>query len=197
MALDKYVIIAMIVAGLAYFGYNNLIDKDYIKAPERTTLGYEWYDENFNSTVVEDYIFNFTNDLRAEKNLPKLGRNKELDKLAKYHSENMVIYRFFSHTDNEGLDPTQRAEKFKIKAWVDKGNYLSGISENIGVTPWNSNVEGCGDTTHNYELALCRVQGWKESKGHYENILGHYDEIGIGASYDKSSGEVYFTQNFR
>ena len=76
----------------------------------------------------------------------------------------MIEYNFYSHIDHENLDPTERAEKLGIKAWVDKGSYKSGISENIGMVPWHSDVIGCGDTTKNEKNAECHVKSWMESK---------------------------------
>ena len=38
------------------------------------------------------------------------------------------------------------------------------------------------------------VEGWRQSSGHYANIMGQYTDIGIG--YVEANGHRYFTQNF-
>ena len=146
--------------------------------------------------IMRQLIFEKTNALRAEKGLPKLERLDSLMDLAQFHSENMVKHGFYDHLDHLGLNPTQRAEKFKVKAWVKKGNRFTGIAENIAQTPWFENVRGCGDTRAEEDLARCMVTGWKNSSPHYKNILGDYTYLGVGLFFDKK-GIGYGTQNFR
>ena len=146
--------------------------------------------------IMRQLIFEKTNALRAEKGLTKLELLDSLMDLAQFHSENMVKHSFYDHLDHMGLNPTQRAEKFKIKAWVKKGNRFSGIAENIAQTPWFENVRGCGDTRAEEDLAQCMINGWKNSPPHYKNILGDYTYLGVGLFFDKK-GVGYGTQNFR
>ena len=146
--------------------------------------------------IMRQLIFEKTNALRAEKGLTKLERLDSLMDLAQFHSENMVKHGFYDHLDHMGLNPTQRAEKFKVKAWVKKGDRFSGIAENIAQTPWFENVRGCGDTRAEEDLAQCMVTGWKNSPPHYKNILGDYTYLGVGLFFDKK-GVGYGTQNFR
>ena len=146
--------------------------------------------------IMRQLIFEKTNALRAEKGLPKLERLDSLMDLAQFHSENMVKHGFYDHIDHLGLNPTQRAEKFKVKAWVKKGNRFTGIAENIAQIPWFENVRGCGDTRAEEDLAQCMVNGWKNSPPHYKNILGDFTYLGVGLFFDKK-GIGYGTQNFR
>ena len=146
--------------------------------------------------IMRQLIFEKTNALRTEKGLSKLEQLDSLMDLAQFHSENMVKHGFYDHLDHLGLNPTQRAEKFKVKAWVKKGNRFSGIAENIAQTPWFENVRGCGDTRAEEDLAQCMVTGWKNSPPHYKNILGDYTYLGVGLFFDKK-GIGYGTQNFR
>ena len=146
--------------------------------------------------IMRQLIFEKTNALRAEKGLPILERLDSLMDLAQFHSENMVKHDFYDHLDHLGLNPTQRAEKFKVKAWVKKGNQFTGIAENIAQIPWFENVRGCGDTRSEEDLAQCMVTGWKNSPPHYNNILGDYTYLGVGLFFDKN-GIGYGTQNFR
>ena len=145
---------------------------------------------------MRQLIFEKTNALRAEKGLPKLERLDSLMDLAQLHSENMVKHKFYAHVDHLGRNPIDRAEKFKVKAWVRKGNRFTGIAENIAQTPWFENVRGCGDTQTAENLAQCMVTGWKNSPPHYKNILGDYTHLGVGLYFDEK-GMGFGTQNFR
>lgn len=146
--------------------------------------------------LMRQLIFEKTNALRIEKGLPKLLALDSLMDLAQFHSENMVKYDFYAHIDHLGRSPIDRAEKFKLKAWVRKGNSFTGIAENIAQIPWFENVIGCGDTRNVEDLAQCMVAGWKNSPPHYKNIMGDYTHIGVGLYFDeKDMG--FGTQNFR
>ena len=145
---------------------------------------------------MRQMIFEKTNALRIEKGLSKLIRLDSLMDLAQLHSENMVKHDFYSHVDHLGRNPVERAEKYKLKAWVRKGNRFSGIAENIAQTPWFENVKGCGDTRSPESLAECMVSGWKNSPPHYKNILGDFTHFGVGLYFDEK-GMGFGTQNFR
>jgi uncharacterized protein YkwD len=145
---------------------------------------------------MRQLIFEKTNALRTEKGLPKLVLLDSLMDLAQMHSENMVEHNFYDHVDHLGLNPVERAEKQKVKAWVRKGNRYTGVAENIAQTPWFENVRGCGDTRSAESLANCMVTGWKNSPPHYKNILGDFTHLGVGLYFDKE-GMGFGTQNFR
>ena len=149
-----------------------------------------------NLEVMRQLIFDKTNLLRYEKGLPKLIKLDSLMDLAQLHSENMVKHDFYAHVDHLGRNPVERAEKFKLKAWVRRGNQFTGIAENIAKTPWFENVSGCGDTRTEEDLTNCMVIGWKNSLPHYKNITGDFTHIGVGLYFDEN-GMVYGTQNFR
>jgi len=149
-----------------------------------------------NLQQMRQLIFEKTNALRAEKGLPELILLDSLGDLAQWHSENMVKHNFYAHVDHLGLNPIERAEKYKVKAWAKKGNRFTGIGENIAKTPWFENVAGCGDTRSEERLAQCMVNGWKNSPPHYKNILGDYTYLGVGLYFDKK-GMGFGTQNFR
>lgn len=145
---------------------------------------------------MRQLIFEKTNALRTEKGLPKLILLDSLMDLAQMHSENMVKYHFYDHVDHLGLNPVDRAEKQKVKAWVRKGNRFTGVAENITKTPWFENVRGCGDTRSAESLTNCMLKGWKNSPPHYKNILGDFTHLGVGLYFDKE-GIGFGTQNFR
>ena len=145
---------------------------------------------------MRQMIFEKTNALRTEKGLPKLIRLDSLMDLAQLHSENMVKQGFYAHVDHLGRNPVERAEKFKVKAWVRNGNKFTGIAENIAQTPCFENVKGCGDTRAPESLAQCMVSGWEKSPPHYKNILGDFTYLGVGLYFDEK-GMGFGTQNFR
>jgi len=119
-----------------------------------------------------------------------------LNRLAQYHSDNMVAKAFYSHVDPEGLNPVSRAEKLGIQAWRRVGNTFIGIAENIAQVPWFENVSTCGDTRSAEALAECMVEGWKNSPPHYKNIMGDYVYLGVGIQFDKNK-MGFGTQVFR
>ncbi|MGB1449211.1 MAG: CAP domain-containing protein [Flavobacteriaceae bacterium] len=149
-----------------------------------------------NLPEITQLIFEKTNRLRAEKGLPAFQPLDSLDRLAQYHSNNMVEKAFYSHVDPEGLTPVTRAEKLGIMAWRQKGNTFIGIAENIAQVPWFQNVSSCGNTRSSEALAQCMVEGWKNSPPHYKNIMGDYLYLGVGIQFDKA-GIGYGTQVFR
>ena len=149
-----------------------------------------------NLESMRQMIFEKTNELRVLAGHSILKPLDSLMELAQYHSENMVKHHFYSHTDHEGLNPIERAEKKGLNPWVKKDGRFYGIAENIAKTPWFENVRGCGDTQSESSLTDCMVTGWKNSEPHYKNIIGDYTYLGVGLFFD-SSGIVYGTQNFR
>lgn len=50
--------------------------------------------KKIDANEIEIRIFDMTNNLRKDLNLLELKKNKELDKLALYHSKNMVNFNF-------------------------------------------------------------------------------------------------------
>lgn len=145
---------------------------------------------------ISQLIFEKTNRLRIENGLPAFKPLDSLDRLAQYHSDNMVEKAFYSHVDPEGLTPVTRAEKLGIMAWRQVGNAFVGIAENIAQVPWFQNVSTCGDTRSSEALAACMVEGWKNSPPHYKNMMGDYIYLGVGIQFDQK-GMGFGTQVFR
>ena len=133
-------------------------------------------------------VYNKTNELRIEKGLSVLELNEEMNILSKLHNDNMIKYNFFSHEDHEKASPSDRADALDF-AWT-------GIAENIGKVPWYENVTNCGDTRSPKSIVNCMMKGWENSPGHYSNLVGDFQQMGIGVKFTKDS-VVYFTQVFR
>jgi hypothetical protein len=78
----------------------------------------------------------------------------------------MASQGYFSHTDSQGRGPTPRAQAC---------GYPDQVGENIAAgTAWST--------------AMPVFEGWKNSPGHNENLLGaNYKQIGIARAYNASS----------
>ena len=149
-----------------------------------------------NNKEISQLIFEKTNRLRIDKGLEPYQPLDSLNRLAQYHSDNMVAKKFYSHVDPDGLTPVTRAEKLNIQPWRRVGNTFIGVAENIAQVPWFQNVSTCGDTRSSEALAECMVEGWKNSPPHYKNIMGDYIYLGVGIQFDEK-GVGYGTQVFR
>ncbi len=140
------------------------------------------------SSAITQNVFIKTNALRAEKGLAAYKRNEEMDVLGQLHSDNMVEHDFFAHEDHQGASPSDRADALNY-SWTT-------IAENIGYVPWFENVDSCGDTRSAEAIAECMMDGWINSPGHYANLIGNFEQIGIGVTFTRDS-ILYFTQVFR
>ncbi len=164
--------------------------------PVRTASG-------FDSGVIEDYIYQFTNDERQRMGIPQLARVSVIDSVARNHSVDMSERSYFAHDTPEGLDPTARGERAGYSCVKDYGtHYTEGLAENISQGHTYSSYVTAGVTSsydwHESELDVASeiFSGWMGSPGHRENILGStYDRIGVGVEISADE-VVYATQNF-
>mmetsp|Transcript_55078 Transcript_55078/g.159489 ORF Transcript_55078/g.159489 Transcript_55078/m.159489 type:complete len:792 (-) Transcript_55078:24-2399(-) len=125
--------------------------------------------------TVQDLLF-FTNQERHRNGLEELRYNKELEKSAKRHAEDMAKNNYFSHDGLDGSD---------LKDRVADTNYkYTNIGENLfWRTPDNDPAYA--------------VQGWMESAGHRKNILDpQFSEIGLGYAFDPTNSKHYYVQVF-
>ena len=149
-----------------------------------------------NIQEIRRLIFIKSNEIRVSYGRPPFTSLDSLDRVAQYHSDQMVAKGFFSHIDPDGLNPFQRAQKLGVYPWKNYKSLLLGLAENIGQVPWAENVEGCGDTRSPEAIAECLVEGWKNSPDHYENIIGNHRNLGVGVQFN-SEGVAFATQVFR
>ena len=117
-----------------------------------------------------------------------MAQNDDMDQLAQLHSNNMVEYNFYSHVDHQGKSPSQRADDLNF-GW-------RRIAENIAQVPWHENVLKCGNTRSAESISECVVEGWRNSPGHYANMIGEFNQLGVGVAFTNDS-IAYFTQVFR
>ena len=174
----------------------NTISEIEISSPLRVESG-------FDNTIVEQYIYEFTNDERQERGLSKLVKVTVIDTIARNHSQDMSERDYFSHDTPDGLDPTDRAKRLGYNCQKNYGSYYTyGLAENIfqSYTYSSYMTEGVKSSytwmTDEEAVAKEIVDGWMDSPGHRANILEKkYDKIGVGVVIN-SDEEVYSTQNF-
>ena len=138
--------------------------------------------------IITQKIFEKTNAIRTSRGLSELTQNDDMDQLAQLHSDNMVEHNFYDHVDHQGKSPSQRADDLNFE-W-------RRIAENIAQVPWHENVLKCGNTKSAELISECVVEGWRNSRGHYENMIGEFNQLGVGVAFTNDS-IAYFTQVFR
>ena len=138
--------------------------------------------------IIAQKILEKTNAIRNSRGLSELTQNDDMDQLAELHSLNMIEYNFFDHVDHQNKSPSERADDLNFD-W-------RRIAENIGYVPWFENVVGGGDTRSAESISECVVEGWRNSPGHYANMIGEFDQLGVGVAFTNDS-IAYFTQVFR
>lgn len=129
--------------------------------------------------LAEQRIFELSNQLRSEQNLTPLLPFVPLSEAARFHSRNMSKQGFFDHTDPQGRHPKDRLLQ------LFPGLVISTIGENIAYNFANQEEE----------LAQKIYQQWKNSPGHYRNMISKsYTHLGVGLSGESS--KIYATQVF-
>lgn len=88
------------------------------------------------------------NAIRADANLPALKRNTKLDAAAKAHAADMDRRNFFAHKGSNGSLPDQRVTRAGYR-WCT-------VAENIA---------------NGYRDGAKVIEGWRNSQGHYRNIV--------------------------
>lgn len=128
--------------------------------------------------MIEAHIFELLNELRSEVGVPTLAKNESLKLAADQRA--LETETLFEHKRPDGREPfTVLEEEPHIYPYLWAG-------ENLAMATYFSNEEYMADFIFN---------GWKESQGHYENMVNpNFEEVGIGIHYD---GDIlYATQLF-
>lgn len=124
-------------------------------------------------------VTKLTNAFRQANGLSALAMNTQLSRAALWHSQNMGLQDFFSHTGKDGSQPWDRMRAM--------GYDYSTAAENIAA---------------GYETAQQVVDAWINSPGHRANMLkSDVIEIGVGLfNMPNDGGTVdytyYWTQVF-
>lgn len=126
---------------------------------------------------LERQAFDILNERRKENGLSPVQWSEEMAKVARLHSENMAKYKFFSHSGQDGLMVSDRADSLGFYRW-------KAIGENIA---YNRGYENPA------EFACER---WMLSPTHRDNILNRrWQATGVGLAI-AADGTYYFTQVF-
>lgn len=122
-----------------------------------------------------DEALRITNEMRAEKNLPPLTLNSTLTDQACARAEEIAWSGKHSHTRPNG--------SYFSTIFKENGFQAGKVAENIG---WN------------YPTPAKICQAWKNSEGHYANIISKdYVSIGIGVAPDcDKDGTLVWVQHF-
>jgi uncharacterized protein YkwD len=112
-----------------------------------------------NNTVA--VVIQRTNEARAERGLKPVHNSPNLQAAAMSYAYTMAQANHFDHTGPDGSTLGTRA--------TDSGYSYAGIAENIG---------------RGHSSGEEAVQGWLNSQGHYNNIMGDYQHIGVGFAKD-------------
>lgn len=112
------------------------------------------------------------NSVRYKNNLNDLKYSENATESSRKHSTDMACSNFFDHKNKTGESPFDRMKKEGI-SYVTAG-------ENIAA----------GQTS-----AIYAHEAWMNSEGHRKNILGDYNNIGVGVAFG-GYYKIYYTQNF-
>ena len=130
---------------------------------------------------VEDLVFEMTNRARQAKGLPPLSQDDELRDVARAFSDDMLVRRFFDHTNPDGVSFDERiSERYRHRVRI--------MGENI----WFASGYNPGKL---HQIAKEIVDDWMSSPGHRANVLDpHFTHLGVGVS--ARNGTIRATQEF-
>lgn len=122
---------------------------------------------------MEKSLIELINKERAKFGLAPLKYWEPLAKLAREHSQNMAA----------------EITEFGHDGFHDRVQVMRKISKHVSMA---ENVA----YSHGYrDPLMVATEGWMDSPGHKKNILGDYEETGIGIAYSPN-GRCYSTQLF-
>lgn len=124
--------------------------------------------------ALETALVAAVNEVRVREGLIPLRRDAAIDAVARAHSRDMAVRRYFAHETPEGLTPPDRLARGGVRD-------ITLAGENVGLT-------NRGDP--NAEI----VQGWLASPVHRQNLLAPmFNGTGVGIARG-SDGTLYYTQ---
>ena len=127
---------------------------------------------NLSMTSDEETIFNLVNEARRNAGLNELKLDKELLRVARIKSQDMVDNNYFSHNSPIYGTPFQMIKNFGI-SYTSAGENIAG-----------------------HQTAKQAFDAWMNSSGHKANILGNsFNYTGIGVVNSPKYGKI-LTQMF-
>nr|CCA25167.1 SCPlike extracellular protein putative [Albugo laibachii Nc14] len=119
-----------------------------------------------------DQMLIAVNGIRAQNNLVLLGRNGKLEKAAQKHAEYMARAKNMSHV---GFNKSTMLHRIELEAYK-----VLSVAENVAAG----------------QMTVAQVmEDWKNSHGHFVNIIGDYRCVGFGVKTGKD-GKAYWCQDF-
>lgn len=116
----------------------------------------------------ENKMLELVNHERKERSISELEFSYDLQKVARFHCEDMLRKGYLSHYSLSGYSPFDRMAQFNI--------YYSFAGENLAFAP-------------NVNLAM---KGLMQSKTHKDNILSEdFQKVGIGVIDAGAYGQIY------
>lgn len=138
-------------------------------------------EETADLSQAVELTFQQVNAFRESKDLRTLETNEELKKACEYFADYMAKNNVYGH-HADGKRPSTRAANHDYDYCV--------ISENLAYA-----YKSTGFTAES--LAEQFVQGWKESKGHRENMLGpHVYDSAVAIARSEDTGHYVAVQMF-
>ncbi len=140
-------------------------------------------------------IQNGINAARAEKNLPPLTFDANLNYIAQTRSNDMITRNYFAHTDPKTghvlFQDLLNAEKYP---YLFAGENIAEIRNQGAFVPPSFTVYARYSAS---DLAEQFVTGWINSPDHYENIINpHFRRTGIAVGVSADGTRVVATQVF-
>ena len=134
---------------------------------------YGTYSERLRESF-ENQIFDLANVIRVRNDLEPFKWSDKAKTSSRKHSQDMANNNFFDHINLISQSPSDRMENESINYELAAENIAAGTSD-----------------------AIESHEGWMNSVGHRNNILGECEFLGVGVSYNASSMyQYYYTQNF-
>ncbi len=130
-----------------------------------------------NLPLLEQKLFDVTNQARVERGLRPLQFSEQLSKIAREHSQEMALMNRLSHESRKGLGPADRLKVHRIKEW-------HAVAENVATNKRKP------------DPVKSTVDGWIAGPGHAANLFDpDFTQTGIGMAIAVDES-YYFTQIF-
>lgn len=134
-------------------------------------------------SIIEEKIWQLTNQERTSKGLKALNWNDDALRPARYQSQCLAKNNLFAHETVQCGSLQGRLDKFNIKYPGGENLYKQPYTPSFEQI-YQNNVLVTTNPTKIYsqkELAETIVAGWMNSTGHRENILNaNYTDLGVG-----------------
>lgn len=136
--------------------------------------------DDFEQITAQQYMaesrinYHFTNGFRVWHGKKPVEWNDLAAESARLHSEDMARNNYFDHVGLDGSQPWDRMRRQGV-SYITAGENIAG----------------------GYRNGFRAYDGWVNSAGHRENMLGDWQYLGVGTAYQKDSKyEFLQTQNF-